>query len=110
MYRYDVPKLHNETNLIKYLTHFAKDNELGITKEDTTKIIEKGELTLSEQQYFVEKISNRAAYFMGLIFANDQYRDEEMRIQFTINSKFDGFNISKQIEFEGPDFDNSSSS
>jgi len=110
MYRYDLGNLHNETNLIKYLTIFAKDNELGITKEDTTKIIEKGELTLSEQQHFVEQVSNRAAYFKGSIFANDQYRDEEMRIQFTINSKFDGFNISKEIEFGKPDFDNNSSS
>jgi hypothetical protein len=31
---------------------------------------------------------------------NDQHRDEELKVEFAINSKFDGFNISKQVQFD----------
>jgi hypothetical protein len=51
--------------------------------------------------YFIEQVGNNASFFKGSIFANDQYRDEELRIEFAINSKFDGFNISRQLTVEG---------
>jgi hypothetical protein len=35
--------------------------------------------------------------FKGSIFMNEQHRDEELKVEFAINSKFDGFNISKQV-------------
>ena len=59
-------------------------------------------------QIFINNIENRAAYFKGSIFANDQNRDEELTFNFAINSKFDGFNVSRNVMFsnytkgEGP--------
>jgi hypothetical protein len=47
--------------------------------------------------YFIEQVGNNASLFKGAIFANDQYRDEELRFEFAINSKFDGFNITREI-------------
>lgn len=54
----------------------------ALDSTSVSNIIERGKLTLDEQQYFVEQVTNRPAYFAGSIFANDQYRDEEMRLQF----------------------------
>ncbi len=51
--------------------------------------------------YFIEQVGNNASLFKGSIFANDQFRDEELRIEFAINSKFDGFNISREMNVEG---------
>ena len=50
--------------------------------------------------YFIEQVGNNASLFKGSIFANGQYRDEELRFEFTLNSKFDGFNISRQLDVE----------
>lgn len=47
--------------------------------------------------YFIEQVGNNASLFKGSIFSNGQYRDEELRFEFTLNSKFDGFNISREI-------------
>lgn len=55
-------------------------------------------LTQREQALFVQETTNKVALFKGSIFANDQNRDEELQISFALNSKYDGFNSSKQVE------------
>lgn len=70
-------------------------------------LIEDGNLTQKELSIFIENIENRAAYFKGSLFANGQNRDEELTFTFAINSKFDGFNVSRNVMFnnktgEGP--------
>ena len=59
-------------------------------------------LSQGEEKYFIDQVPNNVTLFKGSIFTNDQFRDEELRIEFAINSKFDGFNISKQVEFDIP--------
>lgn len=58
-----------------------------------------GELTFGEMMHFFNDIKNRAAYIKGNLFANDQYSDEQLQIEISINSKYDGFNQSREIEF-----------
>ena len=49
--------------------------------------------------HFINKLRNRAAYIKGNLFANDQHSDEQLQIEISINSKYDGFNASKDIQF-----------
>lgn len=49
--------------------------------------------------HFFNNIRNRAAYIKGNLFANDQNSDEQLQIEISLNSKYDGFNESRDIEF-----------
>jgi hypothetical protein len=49
--------------------------------------------------HFFNNIRNRAAYIKGNLFANDQNSDEQLQIEISLNSKYDGFNQSRDIEF-----------
>ena len=49
--------------------------------------------------HFINNLRNRAAFIKGDIFANDQYRDEQLQIEIALNSKYDGLNKTKDIEF-----------
>ena len=33
------------------------------------------------------------------MFLNDKHKDEELKMEFVLNSKYDGLNITKQVEF-----------
>ena len=57
----------------------------------------KGKLSYGEKKYFIDQVPNNVTLFKGSIFMNEQHRDEELKVEFAINSKFDGFNISKQV-------------
>ena len=54
--------------------------------------LQRGELTLGEMMHFFNNIRNRAAYIKGNLFANDQNSDEQLQIEISLNSKYDGFN------------------
>ena len=45
-------------------------------------------------------MEDRAAFFKGSFYANDQYKEEELQFEFTLNNKFDGFNISRSVDFQ----------
>ena len=66
----------------------------------TNTTVRDSKLTQKELQTFISSVVNRAAYFKGSIFANNQYRDEELTVQFSLNSQFDGFNTSKQVKIK----------
>jgi hypothetical protein len=53
-----------------------------------------GALGLREEQYFLNKIRNKAAYIKGSLFSNNQFRDEELQINFAVNSVFNSLNVS----------------
>lgn len=59
-----------------------------------------GSLKQGEMMYFVNNLRNRAAYIKGSIFANDQNSDEQLQIEIALNSKYDGLNSTKSIEFQ----------
>lgn len=59
----------------------------------------KGKLSQAEQKYFIDRVPNNASLFKGSIFLNDKHRDEELKMEFVLNSKYDGLNITKQVEF-----------
>ena len=62
--------------------------------------LDKMNMSLIEHMYFFDKLNNKAAHFSGSLYSNGQYRDEEIMLQFSLNSKFDAFNLSKKIEVE----------
>lgn len=66
-----------------------------IHKSESDDSSSNGVLSQDEEKYFIDQVPNNVTLFKGSIFTNDQFRDEELRIEFAINSKFDGFNISK---------------
>ena len=62
--------------------------------------IQEGHLSQRDQQYFLSLVNDKVAYFKGSFYANDQFKEEELQFQFSISSKFDGFNISRSADFQ----------
>ena len=86
----------------KFDLDYDKDNKLrydNVTLDSAINHLQKGSLTLGEMMHFFNNIRNRAAYIKGSLFANDQNSDEQLQIEISLNSKYDGFNESRNIEF-----------
>lgn len=69
----------------------------SIYSEEMTTRRQDGQLTLAEVMYFLGKVDNKRALFRGEIFANDQYKDESTQIEFTLDSKLLGYNLTKSV-------------
>ena len=92
-----ISKVLEEKMKVEKAGGHLKVNNVSI--DGVVKALQQGKLNKGEMMHFINKLRNRATYIKGNLFANDQNSDEQLQIEISLNSKYDGFNTSKDIEF-----------
>ena len=54
-------------------------------------------LSLAENMFSFSKLENQAALFRAHLYGDGEYRDDSVQIEFALNSKFDGFNMTREL-------------